>query len=241
MLWNQRRIELDPEFIIVSDGACSQNPGPGGWGLIVVAPGQGVFEFGGEDPSTTNNRMELFSFYRGLQEVFRFASSIEVRRLRIISDSKYVLEGAERNLRNWVKQGWKTQAGEDVKNRDLWERIQKGQEMLREKGFQFRYELVKGHAGSEANERVDQIAVKYSKKEPITLFAGRLEDYPVSLETGKVFEPVYLSFVGGTLQRHRTWDACRQAVEGKAGARYKKVKNRLEEQETLKAWGLSLP
>jgi ribonuclease HI len=206
--------------------------------LILSIPGVGVREFGGSETSTTNNRMELFGFYRGLQEVYRAAAESNSKELRVISDSKYVLEGAEKNLRNWSVQGWKTRAGEDVKNRDLWEKVLKGQEVLAGLGFRLRYELVKGHAGSEVNERADQIAVRFSRGEPIELYSGDFQTYPVSFRTDEKFEPVYLSWVGGKLSRHRTWDECRVAVEGKAGARYKKVKNRLEERETLENWGV---
>jgi ribonuclease HI len=232
------------KFQIISDGACSKNPGPGGWGLIVVTPDGQVREFGGSEEETTNNRMELFGFYRGLQEVYRFLSthadpSASGIRVRVVSDSKYVLDGAEHSLPKWLDRDWKTVAGEPVKNRDLWEKILKGQGMLRDLGAEFEYVLVKGHAGSEANERVDQIAVGYSRGETIQLFQGGLQTYSVSLDLSAKFEPVYLSFVSGRLERHSTWDACKRATEGKAGAKYKKVKNRLEEQETLKAWGVS--
>jgi len=237
------------QFTLISDGACSRNPGPGGWGLIVVSPDGRVRELGGAEDETTNNRMELFGFYRGLQEVYRFLSAQkdpEARkfRVRVISDSKYVLEGAERSLRLWVDRNWKTVSGEPVKNRDLWEKILKGQELLEELGLKlggeldFHYVLVKGHSGSEANERADQIAVRYSKGEPVDLYDGKLENYAISLDVESKFEPVYLSFVNGKLERHATWDACKRATDGKAGAKYKKVKNRLEEQETLKGWGL---
>lgn len=229
---------MSTAWVLVSDGACSQNPGPGGWGLILSIPGVGVREWGGAEPASTNNRMELFGFYRGLQEVFRAAQESSSRELRVISDSKYVLEGAERNLKNWSTQGWKTRAGDDVKNRDLWEKILKGQEVLAGLGFRLKYELVKGHAGSEVNERADQIAVRFSRNEAVELYSGGFENYPVSFVTDEKFEPVYLSWVGGKLGRHRTWEECRTAVEGKAGARYKKIKNRLEERETLENWGI---
>jgi ribonuclease HI len=232
------------QFQIISDGACSKNPGPGGWGLIVVTPDERVQEFGGAEEETTNNRMELFGVYRGLQEVYRFLNthpdaSVTSIRVRVVSDSKYVLEGAEHSLPKWLDRGWKTVAGDPVKNQDLWEKILKGQEVLSELGVEFEYVLVKGHAGSEANERVDQIAVKYSRGESIQLFQGDLRSYSVSLDLSAKFEPVYLSYVGGKLERHATWDACKKATEGKHGAKYKKVKNRLEEQETLMAWGVS--
>jgi ribonuclease HI len=232
------------KFTIISDGACSRNPGPGGWGLIVVTPDQQVCEFGGAEEETTNNRMELFGFYRGLQEVYRHISNqpdpaSKSSRIRVISDSKYVLEGAGNSLPKWIDRNWKTVAGEPVKNQDLWEKIHKGQMLLTEKGAEFEYVLVKGHSGSEANERVDQIAVKFSRGESISLFQGELSGYSISLDVESRFEPVYLSYVNGVLLRHATWDECKKATEGQRGARYKKVKNRLEEQETLKSWGLS--
>jgi ribonuclease HI len=189
--------------------------------------------------------MELFGLYRGLQEVYRISTGAatgldqEVKQVHIISDSKYVLDGAERFSIQWQKNGWKTVAGGEVKNQDLWEKVVKGQEVLRGLGFRFQYELVKGHAGSEANERVDQIAVKYSKGDPIQLFSGKIKDYPVSLEAKSVFTAVYLAYVDGKLYRFSTWDECKKQVEGKKAAKYKKVKNRLEEQETLQAWGLA--
>jgi len=234
---------MDRGYVIVSDGACSGNPGPGGWGLIVLLPGDRVLELGGADDSTTNNRMEMFGLYRGLQEVYRDAAGAGsgeggARALRVISDSKYVLDGASKFVRNWVRNGWKTATGEPVKNRDLWEKIEKGVRTLESIGFRIGYELVKGHAGTEANERVDQIAVKFSKGERIDLYNGDLAGYSISLDPGARFEPAYLSYVNGKLERHSTWDACKRATEGKAGARYKKVKNRMEEQETLRAWGL---
>lgn len=226
-------------YLIIADGACSKNPGPGGWGMILVTPQGRVKEFGGAEDATTNNRMELTGLLRGLQEVFKLAKlDPGHRELRVISDSKYVLENAEVHAKNWAERGWVTATGGEVKNRDLWERVLKGLSEFEKLGFKIEYELVKGHAGNEANERADQIAVKFSKGERISLFEGDLAQYPISVETGAAFEPVYLSYVGGQLRRHKTWPECQKAVEGKAGAKYKKIKNSLEERETLKAWGV---
>ena len=114
---------MRPEFLLVSDGACSKNPGPGGWGLIVAFPDGRVKEFGDHEPETTNNRMELFGFYRGLQEVYKTRANFsDIKIVRIVSDSKYVLDGAEKSLRNWSRNGWKTSTGSEVKNQDLWEK-----------------------------------------------------------------------------------------------------------------------
>jgi ribonuclease HI len=236
---------MNTEYVLIADGACSGNPGRGGWGLIVKSPDGHVREFGGMEDSTTNNRMELFGLYRGLQEVYRNAARDAQNPPRtapplvhVISDSKYVLEGAEKSLPRWSRNGWVTTAGEPVKNRDLWEKIEKGLSLLKDAGFAFRFELVKGHAGTEANERVDQIAVKFSQGLQPELYQGPIDAYPVSLNPGTKFEPVYLSLVAGKLERHSTWEQCKRATDGKNGAKYKKVKNRLEEEETLRAWGL---
>ena len=232
-------------YLLVADGACRKNPGPGGYGTIVVTPEGQVSEWGGHEAASTNNRMELMGFYRGLQEVYKLHQSKKnetealVKKIHFISDSKYVLDGARKSLGSWSRNGWKTQAGTEVKNKDLWEKILKGLSLFTDLKFQITYEHVLGHKGHEANERVDQIAVKYSHNEPIDLYCGPLENYSVSLEKGAVFQTVYLSYVNGILERHRTWEACQKATHGKAAAKFKKVTNRAEETETLKGWGLS--
>ncbi len=226
-------------YLLVADGACRQNPGPGGYGVIVVTPTEQVFEFGAHEPKTTNNRMELMGFYRGLQEIFKLVRTKPGGKLiHFISDSKYVLEGASKSLRNWSRRDWKTQAGTDVKNRDIWEKILKGLDEFAHLHFKIEYEHVLGHQGNEANERVDEIAVKFSHEEPIELFRGELKDYPVNLQSGAAFKSVYLSYVDGVLERHSTWDSCQRATTGKKGAKFKKVVNRIQEQATLKEWGL---
>lgn len=232
-------------YLIVSDGACSRNPGPGGWGLILVTPSGHVTEFGGNESESTNNRMEMMGFYRGLQEIYRVSQhgqnplDRDAKIIHAISDSKYVLDGASKFVHAWKRNGWKTVAGGDVKNQDIWEKILKGMDLLRGLQFKFEYELVKGHSGHDANERVDQIAVKFCKNESIELYSGPLSEYEVNLEASEPFEPCYLSWVDGKLLRHQTWEACKRATEGKRGAKYKKVVNRTQEKETLGAWGIS--
>lgn len=226
-------------YLIITDGACMKNPGPGGYGLILVTPGGEVREYGGDENPSTNNRMELMAVLRGMQEVFKLArAGQQSRTLKMISDSKYVLDGVEKNIHSWARSGWTLSTGGEVKNQDLWERVHRGLQELDKLGFKLEFELVKGHAGNEANERADQIAVKFSRGEKVDLYSGPLSAYPISVETSAAFEPVYLSYVGGELKRHKTWPDCQKAVEGKAGAKYKKVKNSLEERETLKLWGV---
>jgi ribonuclease HI len=231
---------MNQTFTLITDGACMKNPGPGGWGLIFVAPDGHVTEYGGHDPESTNNRMELAGYYKGLQETYRRAKANALTSgvIHLIADSKYVLDGAEKYIHGWKRNGWKTSTGGDVKNQDYWEQIDKGYAALKTFNFKFKYELVKGHSGNEGNERADQIAVAFSRGEGITLYDGPLADYPVSIVSGPPFEMVYLCYVDGVLERHKTWDTCQKRVSGKPGARYKKVKNPLEEVETLKLWGL---
>jgi len=229
-------------YILASDGACSRNPGPGGWGLILLTPQDQVIEYGGHEPETTNNRMELMGLYRGMQEVFKIEKKQKLSNvIHVITDSKYVMDGASKYVANWARSAWRTSTGSEVKNQDLWEKILKGLGELQKLKIKFEWELVKGHSGHGANERCDQIAVSYSKNDPVDLYIGPLSDYSVKVqvhEKTETFEPVYLSLVNGVLSRHATWEACQKATMGKSGAKYKKVKNSTEEREILTLWGL---
>lgn len=231
------------QYILVSDGACSKNPGPGGYGAILVTPDQEVMELGGHESETTNNRMELMGLYRGMQEVYKIENKIKSGKasLHVISDSKYVLDGASKYVAHWARSAWRTSTGTEVKNQDLWEKILKGFTEFQKLKVRMEYELVKGHSGHEANERCDQIAVAYSKDEEVELYRGPLTGYSVKVgihQKVEAFEPAYLSYVNGVLTRHATWEECQNATVGISGAKYKKVKNLKEEQDTLKLWGL---
>ncbi len=229
-------------YIIVSDGACSKNPGPGGWGMILVTPEGQVTEFGGSETETTNNRMELMGFYRGLQEVYKLEKKQHQSNvIHFISDSKYVIDGASKYVANWSRKAWRTATGGEVKNQDMWEKILKGFTEIKKLRLRIEYELVKGHSGHDANERCDRIAVAFAKDEPVELFSGPQSDYPVQVGTHQkagAFKTVYLSFVDGVLSRHDTWEDCQKAAVGRSGAKYKKVTNSKDEEETLKLWGL---
>lgn len=146
---------------IYTDGACSGNPGPGGWGAVILNHEGEVSEIGGFDPHTTNNRMELLAVIEGLKAVESLSSPIE-----IFSDSKYLLGGAQTWMRNWKRKGWKTAQGSQVLNRDLWEKLDGLIETLGEK---ISWNYIPGHAGLFGNTRADEIAVAFSKREPINL------------------------------------------------------------------------
>ncbi len=134
------------QVTLITDGACSGNPGPGGWGAI-LRYGEHEKEFCGGEIDTTNNRMEMSAVIQGLR-VLKTPCAVH-----IITDSKYVMDGVQKYLSNWKARGWKTADKKPVKNIDLWEQLDA--EMAR---HQLTWEWVKGHNGHADNERVDALA-----------------------------------------------------------------------------------
>ena len=135
---------------IYTDGACSGNPGIGGWGVVILDNNKEILLNGG-DEHTTNNKMELTAAIKAL-EYFEIK-----KELIIYTDSKYVKDGIESWITNWKRNGWKTSSGKPVQNLDLWQKI----DQLRINGLIMEY--VKGHSGDKQNDRVDKIATNYSK------------------------------------------------------------------------------
>ena len=131
---------------IYTDGACSGNPGPGGWGAMLLH-GDTTHELSGAEPDTTNNRMELMAAIQGLEALKRACE------VTIITDSKYVMQGMEQWIHGWRKNGWKTAAKQPVKNADLWQRLSAAAER-----HTLTWEWVRGHTGDVGNERVDALA-----------------------------------------------------------------------------------
>ena len=137
-----------------TDGACSGNPGPGGWGALIRFEDGSVEEFGGSDPATTNNRMEL---HAALALLERLAELPRHPDLTLRTDSKYLIDGLGSWMAGWKRKGWKTAAGKPVLNQDLWQAL----DAARLPDVPLTY--VKGHSGDPDNDRVDAIAVAYSK------------------------------------------------------------------------------
>lgn len=131
---------------IFSDGACSGNPGPGGWGTILRSGSQ-LRELSGFSPQTTNNRMEMLGAISGLEALKRPC------RVRVTTDSQYLVKGMTEWIYGWQKKGWKNSKKEEVLNRDLWERLL---ELSRK--HQVEWAWVRGHAGHPENERCDELA-----------------------------------------------------------------------------------
>jgi len=132
---------------IFTDGACSGNPGPGGWGAIMRTKGKEK-ELSGGEKNTTNNRMEMMAVIAALEALQRDCS------VKITTDSQYVMKGMLEWLPGWKKRNWQTAAKKPVKNIDLWQRLERAAE-----SHQLEWEWVRGHQGHVENERADQLAV----------------------------------------------------------------------------------
>jgi len=134
-----------------TDGACSGNPGPGGWGAVLEAVEDGDLvrtrELSGGEAATTNNRMELMAAIRALETLSRPAE------ITVVTDSNYLKDGITGWIHGWKRNGWKTAAKKPVKNADLWQRLDAAQGRHR-----VTWEWVKGHAGHPQNERADALA-----------------------------------------------------------------------------------
>ena len=134
---------------LYTDGACKGNPGPGGWGVVIIKNGMPVDEIYGGELNTTNNRMELLAVIHGLNKIE------EGETVRVNTDSMYVKNGITSWINKWVENGWKTAAKKDVANKDLWVKLQTIVEVRR-----VTWNWVRGHSGDAGNERADFLANK---------------------------------------------------------------------------------
>jgi ribonuclease HI len=140
-----------PQLYAYTDGACSGNPGPGGWGVLMIArDGEAVVkerELQGGEADTTNNRMELMAAISALEALSRPSDLI------IVTDSAYVKNGVTTWIHNWKRRGWKTADNKPVKNIELWQRLETAQAR-----HKVEWRWIKGHAGHVENERADALA-----------------------------------------------------------------------------------
>lgn len=237
-------------IIVFTDGASRGNPGPGGWGTVVIDATGKVTELGGREELTTNNRMELSA----AKEALAF---IEKRKLEgpieIHTDSAYLLQGVTGWMYGWEKNGWKTKTGEDVLNQDIWKEL--GALTFRMKlKHEIEWKKVSGHSGLLGNERADVIATNAADKTQQLLFVGALATYETMIG-GTVFDnngegetkkkksssksgPAYsyVSKVGSLIMVHKTWPECEARVKGKSGVKFKKVFSKDEEASLVKEW-----
>ena len=135
-----------PKVTIYTDGACSGNPGPGGWGVL-LSFGSHKKELSGGEIETTNNRMELTAALEALKALTRPCQ------VEFYTDSEYLRKGITEWMANWKRRGWKTAGKKPVKNQDLWRELDAAIQV-----HQIRWHWVRGHAGQRENERVDRLA-----------------------------------------------------------------------------------
>ena len=139
-------MENNDSIVVYTDGACTGNPGPGGWAAIIQFNGR-VVELSGPEHSTTNNRMELLAAIRALEAI------TVPSKIRLVSDSKYLLNGIKKWLHDWKSRGWKTSSKKNVKNIDLWKELDR----LNTK-HTIIWDWTPGHSGHTMNERCDRLA-----------------------------------------------------------------------------------
>lgn len=248
------------KIVIFTDGASRGNPGPSGYGALLIYPYPvknikeeekkkiKVLEVGGGYDVSTNNRMEMYALLKSFQIISE--RNIEGD-IEVYTDSRYVHDGMMGWIYAWEKNGWKTAGGDEVQNQDFWKELLK---------FAFSYRLdrsinyikVDGHSGVIGNERVDKIATDFADNNKVVLFSGSLHNYEKiiggslfknngSLEQGGTSKGkkdyiLYLSFVKGELKEHETWESCKSEVTGIKGAKFKKVTNDEEKQKQIDAW-----
>ncbi len=241
--------ETESKITIFTDGSSRGNPGPGGWGSIVVASGSKIeiTELGGAEKHTTNNRMELTACLEGISHTPRESHIL------INTDSSYVINGITKWIHGWKKNNWRTKAKEDVLNKDLWVKLDSS---VADRKVEWKY--VGGHIGILGNERCDHIATDFADGNKPLLYVGSLGNYDLpnvldvshnetslikkksgsSKSSAKAYS--YISMVGGVIETHKTWAECEKRVKGVKGTKYKKSLNSVDEAKIIEEWGTLL-
>ncbi len=237
------------KFTLYTDGACSGNPGPGGYGSIVIADLKYVTELGERFAQTTNNRMELQAVISGLN--FILAQKVSDAQVQVYTDSVYVIRGITQWVFGWKRNGWKNSAGDAVTNQDLWEELLSTVHKISSK---IQWDYVRGHNNDPGNERCDEIAVAFSKNDTIDLYSGAAAYYSFDVTVPAKTEVIpennnwkktagekkaswYLSLINGVVTKYSTWSECEAQVKGRPGVKFKKVASSMEEAELMKSWG----
>ncbi|HRY30783.1 MAG TPA: ribonuclease HI [Candidatus Paceibacterota bacterium] len=228
------------KILIYTDGASRGNPGPGGYGAIIIE-GKNVEEIGDGETKTTNNRMEISAALNAIKK------TPVGSKIRLFTDSGYLINGITKWVHGWLKNGWKTSDKKDVLNKDLWQKLYKVAVDREIEWLQ-----VKGHAGVSGNNRADEIATGFGDGERVLLFKGDIGNYKIDLsEPGKealsensererknARAYSYLSLIDGKLSKHTNWSECEARVKGKAGAKFRKTISAEDELEILRSWGI---
>ena len=153
-----KKPEPQEDIVVYTDGACSGNPGRGGWGAVIIVDGK-EHQMSGGEKLTTNNRMELMAAIEALEAIID-DRHWRNRKVCVVSDSQYVKNGIQTWIKNWKKNGWRTSNKEPVKNKDLWLELDEAVSRL-----EIEWRWVKGHAGNKYNEMCDRLAVEAGQKQ----------------------------------------------------------------------------
>jgi ribonuclease HI len=229
---------MTDDVFIFTDGASRGNPGPGGFGAVVCVANK-VFEIGGFEKHTTNNRMELSAVIEALNRVEETESKVN-----IFTDSRYLINGITKWIYGWQKNDWQTKDKKEVLNKDLWQSL-----LAVVSGKNIEWKYVGGHIGIAGNERADEIATAFADGKPAKLFNGKMSDYGIDISNididdskkteknrKKASAYSYVSKVDGKIMVHQTWKECEARVKGKRGVLFKKSLSKEDETEIIKSW-----
>ncbi|MEK7614463.1 MAG: viroplasmin family protein [Patescibacteria group bacterium] len=248
------------EIIVFADGSSLGNPGPGGWGVVVVYQDNKlkvkseklkVTELGGGNKHTTNNRMELTAAIEALE----FSSKLKTQNVKLLiyTDSSYTINGITKWIKRWEKTDWIGTNKKEILNQDLWKKLSK-----LTKGKNILWKHVRGHVGIAGNERADFLATMNAREQNWKkgkFFTGPLSKYPFDILNTKPAKKFlrksassrrksaakahsYLSLVDGKLIRHQTWPECEKRIKGVSGAKFKKAVSAEDEKEIMRGWGI---
>jgi len=225
--------------IIFTDGAAKGNPGPGGYGAVLLLNGT-VIEIGAGKKLTTNNEMELRAVVEALKQV-----AGEREEVKVYTDSKYVVEGATGWVFGWMKNGWKTKTGGDVLHKQIWQELI---DLIKE--VKVEWHKIPGHSGLIGNERADTIASDLGQDKIVNLYNGPRSEYQYEIENvewdkekaearsaarkrSALPAHSYISKVDGLIETHQTWKECEARVKGKKGVKFKKSTSPAEEKNII--------
>jgi ribonuclease HI len=233
-------------IIIYTDGSSLGNPGPGGYGCVLVFQGtEEVFELGGYAKETTNNKMELTAIKTVLEFLMHKKVS-PTTPIVIHTDSSYAINGITKWTAGWQRKGWVTMQKTSVLNVELWKPIAELKKLFPKISFVH----VRGHAGVWGNERCDIIATSFASGEKPKLYHGKLGGYDTRILSSEVTTTPsqkssgsrksgaaysYVAQVNGKIYTFEDWESCKAAVHGRS-SKYKKVFSKDEEEKLKKEW-----